>query len=89
VKRFAATVKQTEIVTKVLEAADRGSDIEFHDLRAALSYGPGVTKQALQYSIRYLEEHGFVSRKYGEKRKCFIAPTLLAYQVFRPTPSIL
>lgn len=85
-KRFAATPKQQEIVTLVLQAADRGEDAEFHELRAALSYGPDVSPQALQFSIRYLEQHGFLSRKYGEKRKCLISPTLLAYQVFRPTP---
>lgn len=84
-KRFNNTPKQQEIVELVLKAADRGGDLEFHDLHATLSYGPSVSKQAVQYSIRYLEQHGFIARKYGHKRECLISPTLLAYQVFRPT----
>ncbi|MCP1540072.1 hypothetical protein [Methylorubrum extorquens] len=85
---FAGTDKQHEIMGLVLAAADAGSDIAFHDLKASLSYGPAVTPQALQFSIRYLEQHGFLSRKYGEKRKLYIAPTLKAYREFRPGSSV-
>lgn len=88
-KRFAGTAKQQEIVNQVLDAMDAGVEIEFHALRGKLSYGMSVTKQALQSSIRYLEEHGFISRKYGHARKLYLLPTMLAYQVFRPAPSTM
>jgi hypothetical protein len=85
---FAGTDKQNEIMGKVLAAADAGTDIEFWELKNALSYGSDVTKQALQCSIRYLARHGLVARKYGHRRKLFLAPTMLAYQVFRSNSGV-
>lgn len=80
---FAGTDKQHEIMGLVFAAADGGRDIEFWELKGLLSYGDGITKQALQYSLRYLDRHGLIARKYGHRRKLTIAPTLLAYQVLR------
>lgn len=80
---FTGTDKQHEIMGLVFAAADGGRDIEFWELKDSLSYGAGITKQALQFSIRYLEQHGMVARKYGPRRKLFIAPTLLSYQMLR------
>ncbi|AMB48276.1 hypothetical protein [Methylobacterium sp. AMS5] len=82
-KRFAATAKQREIMDLVLGSADAGRDLSFVDLHADLSYE--ATPQALQYSIRYLEQHGLLVRKYGAGRRLSLAPTLLAYQLIRPT----
>jgi hypothetical protein len=85
---FAGTEKQHEIMNLVFAAADGGRDIEFHELKGLLSYGSDVTKQALQFSIRYLEQHGMVARKYGHRRKLFLAPTMLAYQVLRSNSGV-
>lgn len=80
---FAGTDKQHEIMNLVFAAADGGRDIGFHELKGCLSYGAGITDQALQYSLRYLDWHGLIARKYGARRKLTIAPTLLAYQMLR------
>ena len=80
---FAGTDKQREIMSLVFAAADGGRDIEFWELKGALSYGPDVSKQAIQFSLRYLEQHGLIARKYGVGRKLFIAPTMRAFQMLR------
>ena len=81
---FRQTDKQTEIMGLVLAAADAGDAIEFRALKAGLSYGSEISNQALQCSVRFLERHGMVARSYRAARRCFVAPTLLAYQTFRP-----
>lgn len=85
---YAHTDKQREIMDLVFAAADAGRDIEFWEMKGALSYGPSVTKQAIQSSIRYLELHGLVARKHGPRRKVYIAPTMKAYQTLRSNSGI-
>lgn len=63
---FAVTDKQIEILQKVMSYAKTGKPIPFKVLWTSLSYGPYVTKQAIQCSIRFLESHGMVERVYGD-----------------------
>lgn len=83
-KAFAQTEKQTEIMNLVLDAAQAGSFISVVDLREKLSYGSSVTVQAIQFSLRYLEQHGMIERIYP-KGRLFLKPTILGWQIFRPS----
>lgn len=83
---IACTPKQHEIMDLVLRAADAGELLDIAELKERLSYGPDVTKQALQCSIRFLEKHGMLARDYERRRgarRMVLQPTGLAYSTFR------
>ena len=81
-KPYLNTPKQREIVHHVLRAADTGEFIELHQLKAKLSYGDTITKQALLCSLKYLQEHGFIEKQ-RKGRQMTYKPTLKAYQKYR------
>jgi hypothetical protein len=94
-ENFSGTEKQYEILTKVLAAADLGAPISLIDLWRSLSWGATVTKQAVLCSIRILEHHGMVERRYGRKLQRqhrqgmpqYVLPTLKCYQLLRKQPA--
>jgi hypothetical protein len=78
---FAHTDKQAEIMRHILTAADTGVPITLEKLREDLSYR--ASKQAVLCSLRFLEGHGFVEKRYHGNRTMDILPTKLAYSTFR------
>lgn len=83
------TAKQKEIMFHILAAADRGYAISMPQLRAELSYGADVTKQAVLCSLRQLEGAGMIVKEYGRGNKPMkIKPTALAYAVFKGYPGM-
>jgi hypothetical protein len=83
---LAATPKQQEIMRHVLSAADAGSFLTIRQLKERLSYGPGVSLQALQSSVRFLEKHGMIVREYqllDSRKQVVLKPSALSYSVFR------
>lgn len=85
---FAQTEKQTEIMNLILQAADAGKHLSAHELHARLSYGDKCTVNAVMCSLKFLESHGFISRRRrGDgTRRSDLLPTKLAYIYFRPAP---
>ncbi|KAA5604421.1 hypothetical protein F1188_16310 [Roseospira marina] len=84
--RLALTPKQREIMKCVLEATDAGEVLTIRGLKEKMSYGPDVTLQAIQSSIRYLEQHGVLVRSYEKifsRRQVIVKPTLSGYRIFR------
>lgn len=81
------TDKQVEIVDHVLKAADAGAFIDFETLYRSLSYK--CSRQALLCSLNILEEAGLVAKQYRYRATMLLKPTLLAYQVYRPSPEMV
>lgn len=83
---FYLTGKQQVILDLVMNHTEQGEFPDMDQLHEALPYD--CTKQALQFSIRYLEQHGMVERRPREKRRGrsrrIIAPTPQCYAVMRP-----
>lgn len=73
------TTKQKEILTHVIEANVDGSTIDMDQLLSRLSYTP--TKQALHFSLRFLNEKGCLEKAGLDKRRgrsrMTIVPTAL------------
>lgn len=83
------TRQQREIMALILGAADKGYAISMPQLRADLSYGGEVTKQAVLSSLRYLEARGMLTKEYGRGNKPMtMKPTALAYVTFRAAPEM-
>lgn len=61
---FRCSEKQTEIMRCIVEAEKAGNPLSPTKLKATLSYGAGVSIQAIQSSIRYLEKHGLLRREF-------------------------
>lgn len=59
--------KQAEILTLVIKGNPDGTFLDLDQLLDRLSYKP--TKQALQFSIRYLIDRGLVEKKPTEFRR--------------------
>jgi hypothetical protein len=90
---FDPTDKQAEILRTVFNFLGKGQIPSLDELKAALSYGPKVSKAAISCSLRYLRDHGAVELVYGKNHgpekpgmKCFIKPTPAAYRRFKPIP---
>lgn len=89
---FDPTDKQSEIIRNLFDFADRGTFPTLDELKASLSYGPKVTKQAIRCSLQFLELWGAVEIVYGENqdeekkqgRRLRIKPTPATYRRFRP-----
>jgi len=93
---FDPTDKQAEILRTVFRFMDAGQIPSVNELKAALSYGPDVSKAAITCSLRYLQTHGAIELVYGEKHgpmrpgmKAYVKPTPAAYRRFRPTPEAI
>jgi hypothetical protein len=92
---FDPTDKQAEILRVLFRAVDAGEWPTIDDIKARLSYGPSVTKQAITCSLRILERRGAVELKYGEHKgkykhglRCWVTPTPAAYRRFRVTGAL-
>lgn len=92
---FDPTDKQREILRIVFLFMDSGRVISFEDLKASLSYGRRVSKQAISCSLKFLQKRGAVELVYGAAHgpyqsgmKVFIKPTPEAYRRFRVTGSL-
>lgn len=85
-KTFYLTAKQQEILDAVMTLTGRGEFPDMDELLGAVSYE--CSKQAMQCSVRYLEQHGMLERRDPElrrgRRRRVIAPTRLCYQLMRP-----
>lgn len=86
--QFAHTAKQHELMELILKAADSGAFITVKELHAKVSYGKDCKKQAILCSLRLLEKHGFIAKKYRGPKSAEIVPTAQAYTVFRANPVI-
>jgi predicted transcriptional regulator len=69
-----------------MDLTSRGEFPDMNELLEAVPYE--CSKQALQFSIRYLEKHGMLERRdtelrRGRKRRV-VAPTPHCYAVMRP-----
>ncbi len=88
---FNGTEKQYTILRYVLAAADKGQPLPLVDLWQTLPWGPTVSKQAILNSIRTLEHHGYVERRYGKDlnpkhtsgKKQYLLPTPACYKLLR------
>lgn len=82
---FYLTAKQQEIMDAVLRLTGRGEFPDMDELLDAVSYK--CSKQAMQFSVRYLARHGLLEKKEPElrrgRRRAVIAPTKLAYDLLR------
>ena len=58
------TDKQAEIMRLAVKGSTSGDFISLKELHYRLSYGHEVSEQAIQASIRYMEQKGLVTRKY-------------------------
>lgn len=80
------TEKQRQILAQVLRGNADGSFCTMDELATALPYTP--SKQALQFSIRFLHRRNLLDFYYenrGGRRRRVIAPTLLTYSVVGPS----
>lgn len=85
------TIKQTQIMTVVLAGNDNeeGVTISWCDMQELIERLPyTVTRDALQFSLRYLEKKGLLDRKHSaelrrHRRRTLYVPTNLAFDMFR------
>jgi hypothetical protein len=82
---FTLTEKQKQITNLVITGNPDGSFCDLDEIRERLSYTP--SKEALQFSIRYLVRKGVIEKRplesrRGQKRRV-IAPSPLAYRLLR------
>lgn len=80
---FRHTRKQHEIMTKILEAMDKGEMLTPAKLKERLSYGPMVTIYAIFCSLDPLVAHGFLAPIRRTSRNEILRPTQRAYSFFR------
>lgn len=73
-------------MTLVVNAAAAGTYLNYDTLQAQLSYGPGVTREAIKCSIGFLKRHGMVTTKNHGKRGAEIIPTAAGYELFKAKP---
>lgn len=76
------SLKQLEIMEKIIDAHDRGSEISMLKLKEKLSYGPAVSRQAVVCSLKILEGHGLLVRTIRGKF-LYVSPTDKAISMFR------
>ena len=73
------TEKQLEVIRVIAEANTDGTPADLDEILERVSYKP--TKQAIQFSIRALIEHGLIEKVGSEnrrgRRRTLIAATLL------------
>ena len=79
---FQDSPKQRELMGLVLAAAGAGAFVTQQELHARVSYGPEVSIQAIQCSMRFLERHGMVDRRRQGRERIYV-PTVAAYHRYR------
>jgi hypothetical protein len=84
VKRFTNTKKQREIMNLIVAASARGETMTVPLLKAQLSYGAGVSNQAITGSLEMLAKHGFLKKTLKGPHAMLIEPTALAFRTYRP-----
>ena len=78
------TLKRREIMTLVLEAADRGEVITQADLFLRLSYANTCTLQAIRCSVKFLTtKWGMISKTRITPNLVYLYPTKRAYEFYR------
>lgn len=92
---FDPTDKQSEILRLVFSEYDAGRTPSFEEIKQGLSYGPGISKQAMSCSLKILERWGAVELVYGDSHgaykpglRCYVRPTPVSYRRFRVTGSL-
>lgn len=90
---FTKSEKQMEVMELIFAAADRGEFLTIRELKARLSYGPGVSYPAIVCTVKILRnEHGLIESVYGEDHGeyrqgtiSYLKPTVKAYRTLRPS----
>ncbi len=78
------TKKQREIMTLIVAASSRGENMTVPLLKTTLSYGAGVSDQAITGSLKILAKHGYLKTELAGPHPMKIEPTAAAFRRFQP-----